>query len=90
MFFNEVKAKVKQAIKDAVLAAGIVEEAQLPEIILEVPKEKTHGDFATNVAMQLTRIAKVNPRQIADQIIANLSKDAANIARSGNCGARLY
>ena len=51
-----------------------MDEAQLPEIILEVPKEKTHGDFATNVAMQLTRIAKVNPRQIAEQIIANLKR----------------
>jgi arginyl-tRNA synthetase len=83
---NEVKAKVKQAIKEAVLAAGIVSEGQLPEIILEVPKEKTHGDFATNVAMQLTRIAKVNPRQIAEQIIANLNKDAANISEAEIAG----
>lgn len=83
---NEVKAKVKQAIKEAVIAAGIVPEAQLPEIILEVPKEKTHGDFATNVAMQLTRIAKVNPRQIAEQIIANLNKDEANISQAEIAG----
>ncbi|MGO4500423.1 arginine--tRNA ligase [Paenibacillus sp. 2RAB27] len=83
---NEVKAKVKQAIKEAVLAAGIVSEEQLPEIILEVPKEKTHGDFATNVAMQLTRIAKVNPRQIAEQISANLNKDAANISEAAIAG----
>ncbi|KRE58141.1 arginine--tRNA ligase [Paenibacillus sp. Soil750] len=83
---NEVKAKVKQAIKEAVLAAGIVSEEQLPEIILEVPKEKTHGDFATNVAMQLTRIAKQNPRQIAEQIIANLNKDAASIAQAEIAG----
>ncbi|NOU63286.1 arginine--tRNA ligase [Paenibacillus sp. LMG 31461] len=83
---NEVKAKVKQAIKEAVLAAGIVSEEQLPEIILEVPKEKTHGDFATNVAMQLTRIAKVNPRQIAEQIIANLNKDAAIISEAAIAG----
>lgn len=83
---NEVKAKVKKAIKEAVLAAGIVSEEQLPEIILEIPKEKTHGDFATNVAMQLTRIAKQNPRQIAEQIIANLQKDAANIAEAEIAG----
>ncbi|NQX64007.1 arginine--tRNA ligase [Paenibacillus qinlingensis] len=83
---NEVKAKVKQAIKEAVLAAGIVSEEQLPEIILEVPKEKTHGDFATNVAMQLTRIAKQNPRQIAEQIIANLNKDEASIAQAEIAG----
>lgn len=83
---NEVKAIVKQAIADAVAAAGIVDAAQLPEIILEVPKEKTHGDFATNIAMQLTRIAKQNPRQIAEQIIANLQKDKANIAEAEIAG----
>lgn len=83
---NEVKAIVKQAIIEAVTAAGIVDAAQIPEIILEVPKEKTHGDFATNVAMQLTRIAKQNPRQIAEQIIANLQKDKANIAEAEIAG----
>lgn len=83
---NEVKAIVKQAIIEAVTASGIVDAAQIPEIILEVPKEKTHGDFATNVAMQLTRIAKQNPRQIAEQIIANLQKDKANIAEAEIAG----
>ncbi|KQX54415.1 arginine--tRNA ligase [Paenibacillus sp. Root444D2] len=83
---NEVKAIVKQAIIEAVTAAGIVDAGQIPEIILEVPKEKTHGDFATNVAMQLTRIAKQNPRQIAEQIIANLQKDKANIAEAEIAG----
>ncbi len=83
---NEVKAIVKQAIIEAVTAAGIVDAAQIPEIILEVPKEKTHGDFATNIAMQLTRIAKQNPRQIAEQIIVNLQKDKANIAEAEIAG----
>ncbi|MGG1519827.1 arginine--tRNA ligase [Paenibacillus oryzisoli] len=83
---NGVKAQVKQAIREAVLAAGIVEEAQLPEIVLEIPKEKAHGDFATNVAMQLTRIAKSNPRQLAERIIANLPKEAASIAEAEIAG----
>jgi arginyl-tRNA synthetase len=77
---NQVKATVKEAIIEAVVAAGIVEASQLPEIILEIPKDKAHGDFATNIAMQLTRIAKQNPRQIAEQIIAHVQKDKANIA----------
>ncbi|MEW9699229.1 arginine--tRNA ligase [Paenibacillus sp. SI8] len=83
---NEVKTTVKQAITEAVLAAGIVQAEQMPEIILEVPKEKAHGDFATNVAMQLTRIAKQNPRQIAEQIIANLNKEKANISEAEIAG----
>ncbi|MFD0698781.1 arginine--tRNA ligase [Paenibacillus sp. GCM10027628] len=83
---NQVKTIVKQAITDAVVAAGIIDAAQMPEITLEVPKDKAHGDFATNVAMQLTRIAKQNPRQIAEQIIANLQKEKAYIAAADIAG----
>ncbi|MBD0381942.1 arginine--tRNA ligase [Paenibacillus sedimenti] len=83
---NQVKTIVKQAITEAVTAAGIIDAAQMPEITLEVPKDKAHGDFATNVAMQLTRIAKQNPRQIAEQIIANLQKEKAYIASADIAG----
>jgi len=76
---NEVKTSVKKAIADAVVSAGIVDIEQLPAITLEVPKDKAHGDFATNIAMQLTRIAKQNPRQIAEKLIAHLDKEAAYI-----------
>lgn len=55
---DEVKEQLKQEIKNAVLKANIAEEEQIPEVILEVPKEKAHGDYSTNMAMQLARIAK--------------------------------
>ncbi len=38
------------------------------EIILERPKEEKFGDFATNLAMQLARHLRKNPRQIAEEI----------------------
>lgn len=77
---------VKQAIEDAILQAGLVEREQLPVFVIEVPKDKTHGDLATNVAMQLTRIAKRNPRQIAEAIIENLETDSASIASAEIAG----
>jgi arginyl-tRNA synthetase len=83
---NQVKATVKEAIIEAVVSAGIAEASQLPEIILEVPKDKAHGDFATNIAMQLSRIAKQNPRQIAEQLVAHLRKDQAGIAEAEIAG----
>ncbi len=76
---EQMKEKVKSAIAEAVIKAGIVEEDQLPEIILEVPKERQHGDFATNIAMQLTRIAKKNPRQLAEQLVAAIDRESARI-----------
>lgn len=41
-------------------------------IEMEIPKTAQHGDYASNVAMALTRRLKRNPREIAKQIIGNL------------------
>ncbi|MDQ6420247.1 arginine--tRNA ligase [Paenibacillus sp. LHD-117] len=70
---------VKKAIADAVVTAGLVEREQLPVFVLEVPKDKSHGDLATNAAMQLTKLAKRNPRQIAEAIIEHLDVKSASI-----------
>ena len=75
---EQTEGTLKQTIADAVLKAKLATEDELPEVILEKPKDKNHGDFATNIAMQLARIAKKAPRQIADDIIANL--DASKIS----------
>ncbi|PWW05284.1 arginyl-tRNA synthetase [Paenibacillus cellulosilyticus] len=76
---DQLYDNVKKAIADAVVAAGIVAREELPEFVLEVPRDKSHGDLATNAAMQLTKIAKRNPRQIAEAIIANLNGSSASI-----------
>lgn len=70
---------LKEAIANAVVAAGLAQREELPAFVLEVPKDKTHGDLATNAAMQLTKIAKKNPRAIAEAIIENLDMKAASI-----------
>jgi arginyl-tRNA synthetase len=71
--------QVKAAIADAAVAAGLAEREELPAFVLEVPKDKSHGDLATNAAMQLTKLAKKNPRQIAEAILAHLDKEKASI-----------
>ncbi|GFN34017.1 arginine--tRNA ligase [Paenibacillus xylaniclasticus] len=76
---EQLYANIKTAIADAVVAAGIAAREELPELVLEVPRDKSHGDLATNAAMQLTKLAKRNPRQIAEAIIAGLDKAAASI-----------
>lgn len=75
----EVEETLKKEIKTAILNAELAEEEELPPIVLEKPKEKTHGDFAANIAMQLARIAKMAPRQIAEQIVEHLHTDNARI-----------
>ncbi|WP_372633291.1 arginine--tRNA ligase [Cohnella sp.] len=77
---EQLQLSVKEALADAALAAGLVaDKGELPVIALEVPKDKAHGDLATNLAMQLTKIAKRNPRQIAEAIIGKLEKGRAYI-----------
>ncbi|ASS89540.1 arginine--tRNA ligase [Aeribacillus pallidus] len=78
---DEVKKQLKQEIKNAVLKANIAEEEQIPEVILEVPKEKAHGDYSTNMAMQLARIAKKAPRAIAEEIVQHFDRAKASIEK---------
>ena len=50
---EQVQGKLKEEIKDAVLKANLATEDQIPDVILEIPKDKAHGDYSTNMAMQL-------------------------------------
>ncbi|NGM85571.1 arginine--tRNA ligase [Paenibacillus sp. 7124] len=81
-----VNERVKEAIADAIIAAGLVQREELPVIVLEVPKDKAHGDLATNAAMQLTKIAKRNPRQIAEAIVEHLDLSKASIEKAEIAG----
>lgn len=77
---------LKEAIAEAIVAGGLVAREEVPAIVLEVPKDKAHGDLATNAAMQLTKLAKRNPRQIADTILANLDYGKAGITAAEIAG----
>ena len=78
---NEVQGKLKDEIKAAVIKAGLATEEQVPQAVLELPKDKTHGDYSTNMAMQLTKIAKKAPKMIAEAIIANFDQSKASIEK---------
>lgn len=62
---TQLIALVEQAVRQ------VVADAQ-PIIELERPKQASHGDFACNVAMQLSRTLKRNPRELAGAIVAAL------------------
>src|SRR5699024_11460424 len=76
---NEVEANLENVIKEAVIKSGLVDTENIPEIVLENPKSKSHGDFATNIAMRLAKVAKKAPRQIAEEIVNHLNKEADSI-----------
>jgi arginyl-tRNA synthetase len=65
---------LKQVITDLLhqAAKSIVDDTSQLTITLERPKSLDHGDFATNIAMQLAKPLRQNPRAIAERIIAAL------------------
>jgi arginyl-tRNA synthetase len=74
-----VTRKVKKSLADGLTAAvnqaksrGQLDFGELPEIMLEVPKDKSHGNFSTNLALILAKAVKKAPRETAQVIIANL------------------
>ncbi|HEY4602144.1 MAG TPA: arginine--tRNA ligase [Cerasibacillus sp.] len=72
---EKIETEIKTALKQAVVEAGITEAEQIPDIILEKPKSKEHGDYATNIAMQLTKIAKQAPRKTAEAIVEHFTSE---------------
>jgi len=82
---GQIKQTIKDEIKKALLEAGYELDNNF-EAGLENTKDVAHGDFASNVAMQLARVAKKNPRGIAEDIISHLDFEAANIEKADIAG----
>jgi len=81
---ENVKNNIVKAIEQAAQKArdeGKLSFDTLPAFVLEVPREKEHGDFATNIAMLLTRQARMAPRQIAEALAEGINTEGARIAR---------
>ncbi|NMO97914.1 arginine--tRNA ligase [Paenibacillus lemnae] len=83
---DHIHQLVAEAVAEAAVSAGLISREEMPDIALEVPKDKSHGDLATNAAMQLTRIAKKNPRQIAEAILEHLDTGKASIEKAEIAG----
>ncbi len=62
---------------DALKADAVIERELNPVINIEHARDQQHGDFASNLAMMLAKPAKMNPRQLAEKIVAALPVDDA-------------
>lgn len=90
--FDEMKTKITDKVVCAFNAA--VESGELSgenvditeKVKLEVPKDKSHGDFACNLAMMLAKPLRCAPRAIAEAIVSHLGEDE-DIAKAEVAGA---
>lgn len=74
-----MKEQLEQLLTDAIgelKADGVVPTDHAVNIQLDRPRDKSHGDFATNLALTLAKPAKSNPRQLAEKIIAALPQNS--------------
>ena len=88
----DVSAAVVAAIRAAV-AAGELSVEVPAEVTIERPKNKEHGDYATNAALQLAKPAGRPPREVAGIVAAHLLAQpgiaAVDVAGPGFLNLRL-
>ncbi|WP_434579528.1 arginine--tRNA ligase [Pseudomonas sp. Z5-35] len=73
-----MKDTIRQLIQQAItqlVTEGVLPEGLSPAIQVENTRDKTHGDFASNIAMMLAKPAGMKPRDLAEKIIAALPAD---------------
>ncbi|TQJ32983.1 arginine--tRNA ligase [Arthrobacter sp. SLBN-122] len=86
---EELSLAISACLKDAVAAGEIALAASaVPEDVrVERPKNRDHGDWATNIALQLAKQAGTNPREFASVLSARLKSingvSAVDIAGPG-------
>ncbi|CEJ13379.1 Arginine--tRNA ligase [bacterium YEK0313] len=69
LFTDHVRDAVRALAGDGVVVA----EASLDRIVVEAPRDASHGDLATNAAMVLSKEAGLKPRDLADKLVARLA-----------------
>jgi arginyl-tRNA synthetase len=73
MIRDDLAQLVTSALKKA-QRKGDLPKFEIPAIPMERPKQAEHGDFATPVCLQLARLARMAPRDIAQQVIKRLAQ----------------
>ena len=90
---SQLRALIEQGIANLRAQGVLPADLAVPDFVVERPKDRSHGDFATNAAMTLARPAKSNPRAIAQALIdalpANDDIAAVEIAGPGFLNFRL-
>jgi arginyl-tRNA synthetase len=76
--FSNIFATVLErviAASNALIASGALPALDLSRVLVEPPRDASHGDMATNAAMVLAKDAKKKPRELADLIAGTLRAD---------------
>ena len=74
LIVSKTKEEIKNIIKNAAITAmkdGSLPQAELCDFAIEVPANRSHGDYAVNAAMVWSKLFRKAPRMIAEDILSH-------------------
>ncbi len=82
---SQLRGLVEQAIATLRQAGTLPADLVAPDFVIERPKDRSHGDFSTNVAMLLAKPARSNPRALAQLLVEAIERggDIASVEIAG-------
>ena len=91
--FHDFTDRIRKIVQPIVDEQSLAEPPDLDRIVVELPRDPSHGDLSCNAAMVLAKALGVPPRQLATRIAAGLARDpdvdAAEVAGPGFINLRL-
>ena len=83
--FTDFDNRIKNVLEGLEIVREKRSEVDFARVSVEPPRDASHGDVATNAAMVLAKPLGLNPRALADLIVAELKKDpeVAEVAVAG-------
>jgi len=75
---EEIKKTVENSIK-ALQKERKLSDFEIPEVLIESPKESAHGDYSCNIALVLSKIIKKNPKETADLLISTIKSQESRL-----------
>ncbi|HYF55189.1 MAG TPA: arginine--tRNA ligase, partial [Salinarimonas sp.] len=73
--FRLFEERVRHALARLAQTGDIPEGLDVGRVVVEPPRDASHGDLATNAAMVLAKEARANPRALAEKIADDLRSD---------------
>jgi len=83
--YQHFRDEIVRTVEDLSAAGEIPGTPDTTRITVEPPREASHGDIATNVAMALAKPTGMNPRELAERLVVRLA-DLAGVESAGVAG----
>jgi len=87
--FEKIREQLLKVVKEAFAACadkGSLPNIQIDDILIETPRERGFGDFSTNIAMQVSKQAKMPPRKTAELIASEFDFSGTYIEKTEVAG----